>query len=282
MFQIIDGSSIAQKIQIQLKEDISKIPPQKRKPNLCVILVGEDPASKIYVAQKEKACRNVGIDTTTLLQKASMTEEELCSLIKHLNEDPKVDGILVQLPLPPQISTFKVLSTIRPHKDVDGLSPYNQGLLAMNKAAQVPCTPSGVIKLLEAINFKFEGALAAVVGRSLLVGSPVSKLLTHKNCTVINIHSRTLRAWELCKQADLLVVAIGSPKLINTKWVKDGAVVIDVGIHRIDGKLCGDVDFEEVKEQTSWITPVPKGVGPMTIACLLLNCFKAYQENSIV
>lgn len=280
MFRIIDGSSVAQHLQSQLRNNIVKFTSQgHRKPYLAVVLIGDDPASKIYVQHKEKACREVGIDSVTIHREANTTQSELSQLIQQLNTDPKVDGILVQLPLPKHIDSFKIISLIEPTKDVDGLSPTNQGLLVMNKPAHVPCTPSGVIKLLESIEFKFESALAAVVGRSLLVGSPVAKLLMHRNATVINIHSRTKNAWELTKQADLLVVAAGKAKFIDTKWIKEGAVVIDVGIHRVDGKLCGDVDFEAVKEKTSWITPVPKGVGPMTIACLLLNCFNAYTQK---
>lgn len=277
MSQIIDGSSVAKNLQNQLKNQITQFTNQgHRKPYLAVVLVGDDPASKIYVQHKEKACREVGIDSVTVHKDANSTQVDISKLIMQLNEDPKVDGILVQLPLPKHIDSFKIISLIDPNKDVDGLSPTNQGLLVMNKPAQIPCTPSGVIKLLESIEFRFEGALAAVVGRSLLVGSPLAKLLMHRNATVINIHSRTKNPWELTKQADLLIAAVGSPRLINTKWVKEGAVIIDVGIHRIDGKLCGDVDFEAVKAKCSWITPVPKGVGPMTIACLLLNCFNAY------
>lgn len=277
MFQIIDGSSIAQKLQSNLKNNIQKYTDQKhRKPYLAVVLVGEDPASKIYVSHKEKAAHHVGMDSVTLHKPAHTSQEDLMRLIEQLNIDPMVDGILVQLPLPKHIDQFKIISSIEPNKDVDGLTPTNQGLLVMNKAAHVPCTPSGIIKLLEEIHFKFDSSLAAVIGRSVLVGSPVAKLLTHKNATVINIHSHTKHAWELTKQADLIVAAAGSPRLIDSKWIKDGAVVVDVGIHRVDGKLCGDVDFDSVKEKTSWITPVPKGVGPMTIACLLLNCFNSY------
>ena len=277
MFQIIDGSSVANTLQNQLKNDIFKFTSQGlRRPYLAVVLVGDDPASKIYVQHKEKACKDVGIDSTTLHRDAKTTQNELSELIMQLNADPKVDGILVQLPLPKHIDSFKIISLIDSTKDVDGLSPINQGLLLMNKPAHVPCTPSGVIKLLESIHFKFEGALAAVVGRSVLVGSPVAKLLMHRNATVIHIHSRSKEPWNLTKQADVLVVAAGKAKMIDAKWIKEGAVVIDVGMHRIDGKLCGDVNFDAVKEKTSFITPVPKGVGPMTIACLLLNCFNAY------
>lgn len=277
MFQLIDGSLIAQKLQSELKSKIQNIESERRrKPYLSVILVGDNPASKIYVQNKQKACEAVGIHSLTLHKSAEITEGELSHLIEQLNEDPMVDGILLQLPLPSHIDSFKILSKIDPLKDVDGLTPYNQGLLTMNKPCHIPCTPSGIIKMLEFINFKFQGSLAAVLGRSLLVGSPVAKLLSHHNATVINIHSKTKSPWELTKQADLLIAAVGSPKLVDAKWIKEGAVVIDVGIHRIDNKLCGDVNFDAVKEKTSWITPVPKGVGPMTIACLLINCYNAY------
>lgn len=277
MFQIIDGSAIAQDIQARLKVEISSL--SGRKPYLAVVLVGEDPASKIYVSHKEKACRDVGIESETIHRNAEISEKELCALIDSLNENPKVDGILVQLPLPSHINSFNIISRILVRKDIDGLTPLNQGLLVANKAIHVPCTPSGIMKILEAIKFPLEGSLAAVVGRSLLVGSPISKLLTHSNATVINIHSRTKKAWELTRQADLVVAAVGKAKMLDAKWIKEGAVVIDVGIHRVDGKLCGDVDFESVKAKSSWITPVPKGVGPMTIACLLLNCFEAYKQK---
>jgi methylenetetrahydrofolate dehydrogenase (NADP+)/methenyltetrahydrofolate cyclohydrolase len=280
MYQTIDGHFLAQNIQNQLKNSIQKYEDKKlRRPYLAVVLIGDNPASKIYVQNKQKACEDVGIHSLAVHKEANTSEDELCKLIEKLNDDPMVDGILLQLPLPSHIDSFKILSKIDMHKDVDGLSPMNQGLLMLNKSAHVPCTPSGIIKMLESISFKFEGSLAAVVGRSILVGSPVAKLLSHKNATVINIHSRTKNPWELTKQADLLIAAVGSPKLISPKWVKEGAVIIDVGIHRIDGKLCGDVDFEAVKEKTSWITPVPKGVGPMTIACLLVNCFNAYKQK---
>ncbi len=277
MAQLIDGSRIAKDLQDQLAQTIlAHTNLGRRRPFLTVVLVGEDPASQIYVRHKEKACHSVGIDSETIHKPASISEQDLVALITQLNADPSVDGILVQLPLPKHIHSFNVISAINPSKDVDGLHPYNQGLLAMNKARHVPCTPSGIMKLLEAIDFKFEGKIAAVIGRSILVGSPVARLLLHRNTTVIHIHSKTPSPWALARQADLLVVAVGSAKLIDAKWVREGAVVIDVGIHRIDDKLCGDVDFDAVKDQASWITPVPKGVGPMTIACLLLNCFNAY------
>ncbi len=280
--QIIDGSRLAKDLQHDLQQRIEALINQgKRRPCLKVILVGDDPASRIYVQHKEKACQNVGIDSETLHLPASTSEAAVLALVKDLNKDTSVDGILIQLPLPSHIHMFRILSTINPDKDVDGLSPHNQGLLALNKAKHVPCTPLGIIKMLEAIDFQFEGKVAAVVGRSVLVGSPIAKLLQHRNATVLNLHSKTKVPWIWTRQADLLVVAAGSRHLVDEKWVQDGAVVIDVGMHRgADGKLSGDVNFEAVQNKASWITPVPKGVGPMTIACLLLNCFNAYSHTT--
>lgn len=280
-FQLIEGTKIGKEIRTGLKKDIEGLPSSfPRKPCLAVVLVGEDPASRIYVEHKKKACSEVGILSKSFEKPETISEEDLCNLIFDLNADENVDGILVQLPLPSHINSFKILSSIDPAKDVDGLTPTNQGLLAMNKEPyHVPCTPRGIVKLLEKIDFAFQGSLAVVLGRSLLVGAPVSKLLLQKNATLIHMHSKTREPQKLTQQADLLVVAVGSPQLIGPEWVKEGAVVIDVGIHRKDGKLCGDVDFENVKDRCSWITPVPGGVGPMTIACLLLNCFEAYKRR---
>ena len=278
MFRIIDGSSVAKDIRASIRQEILSLG-KKRKPHLAVILVGDDGPSKIYVQNKGKACEDVGIHSETIHKPGDTSEADLLTLIDRLNEDPGVDGILVQLPLPKHMDTFKVTSRINPNKDVDGLTPINQGLLVMNKAIHVPCTPKGIIKLLESIEFPFEGALAAVIGRSQLVGAPVAKLLTHKNATVINIHSRTKEAWKLTRQADLVIAAIGKAKMIDESWIKEGAVVIDVGIHRIEGKMCGDVDFDSAKSKASWMTPVPGGVGPMTIACLLVNCLDAYKRS---
>lgn len=279
MTKIIDGKSIAGDIRSDLRSVVQRYTAQnQRVPYLSVILVGNDPASKIYVGHKEKACKDVGIQTKTWHLDAQTEEQELLNLIQSLNQDDQVDGILLQLPLPAQINKTKAISSIHPLKDVDGLTPVNQGLLSLGLPSLTPCTPMGIMKLIQSTQRNPEGLVAAVIGRSPLVGSPVSKLLTHANATVLTIHSRSSRPEKLCKQADIVIAAAGVHKLVTSDWIKPGAVVIDVGIHRdASGKLAGDVDFDAVSPLTSHITPVPGGVGPMTIACLLANCIKAYE-----
>lgn len=278
---IIDGKNIANKIQEEIKNKTSSLVTSgNRPPKLAVVLVGEDPASQVYVAFKEKACKKVGFASETYRVRENKTTEDVCGIVASLNADKEVDGILVQLPLPQQIDSKKVIAEIDPLKDVDGLTVLNQGFLALNQIGHRPCTPLGVLHMIEHIDFDLEGKLCAVIGRSNLVGSPLAKMLTHKNATVINIHSRTSNPKELVRQCDLVVVAAGKKNLVDETWIKNGAVVIDVGIHRDENnKLVGDVLFEQVKEKAASISPVPGGVGPMTIACLLSNCLSAYQQS---
>ncbi len=281
MSRLIDGKKLARETQEWLAKEIIEQTKNRRRPFLAVLLVGENPASKIYVSHKEKACHEAHIDSETIHLPEKTSEAEVLKAIHAFNQDPNVDGILVQMPLPSHINSFNIISAISPAKDVDGLTPHNQGLLAMNQPCHVPCTPKGVMALLKSIRCETKGKIAAVIGRSVLVGSPMAKLLLHSNATVVHIHSHTKNPWELTNQADILVAAAGIPKLVDEHWIKEGAVVIDVGIHRLEGKgLCGDVDFEKVKDKVSWISPVPGGVGPMTIASLLGNCYEAWQNSS--
>lgn len=266
--QIIDGKKLADEIKANLKQEISKL---NEKPGLAAILVGNDPASELYVSSKHKACEEVGIYSEVHKIPASTNEKELIDLIKKLNSDKKIHGILLQLPLPKQFDEQKIIDTICPKKDVDGLTTWNMGRLFIGLDAFIPATPKGVIKLIESTGINFEGKTAVVIGRSNLVGKPVSFLLQQKNCTVTMCHSKTANLSEETKRADILVVAVGKPNLITADMVKKGAVIIDVGINRIEKKIMGDVDFENVKEIAAHITPVPGGVGPVTVACLLEN-----------
>ncbi|MBP6217786.1 MAG: bifunctional 5,10-methylenetetrahydrofolate dehydrogenase/5,10-methenyltetrahydrofolate cyclohydrolase [Oligoflexales bacterium] len=282
--QWIDGKKLAETRNHNLKNLVQVYLSQKRRrPCLAVILVGNNPASESYVKNKEKACATVGIESKAFKLKETTTHSELVNLIEILNADALVDGILLQLPLPDHLKSFEIIEKILPAKDVDGLTAKNQGLLCVQQDAFIPCTPLGVLHLLESISFDLSGKIAAVVGRSQLVGSPLVRLLTKKDATVIQIHSKSVKPWQWCSQADVLVVAAGVPHLVDEKWIKEGAVVIDVGIHRLpDGTLCGDVQqTEEVHKKVLWITPVPGGVGPMTINSLLTNCMKAYERNVI-
>ena len=273
--EIVYGSELSKELKENLAKEISLL--KGRKPCLSVILVGNDPASVSYVRGKNKALHEVGMDCRQIDLPENTSEEDLLKLIDKLNADKMIDGILVQLPLPDHINQKKVLQTIDPEKDVDGLHVINSGKLFMGEDGFVPCTPLGIIKLLERMKCKIEGKEVVVVGRSNLVGLPVARLLTMKNATVTICHSRTKNLEEVCKRADILVVAIGKARYINHNFVKDGAYVIDVGVNRVDGKLCGDVDFDDVKDICTAITPVPKGVGPMTITMLLYNTLKAYK-----
>jgi methylenetetrahydrofolate dehydrogenase (NADP+)/methenyltetrahydrofolate cyclohydrolase len=240
-----------------------------------VVLVGENPASKVYVGQKEKKCKEVGFNSFLHKLPASTTEEELLKLIDTLNNDRAIDGILVQLPLPEQINTDKVLMAIAPSKDVDGFHPVNMGNLVTGLPAVHPCTPKGIMYILDAYNIDIEGKHAVVVGRSNIVGKPIAHLLLDRNATVTICHSRTKDLAAIVRQADIVVAAVGRPRMITASMVKEGAVVIDVGINRLEDGLVGDVDFEGVAEVASWITPVPGGVGPLTIAMLLQNALEA-------
>ena len=280
--EIIYGSELSQKIKEELKQEIEKLQKEgKQLPVLSVILVGDNPASQSYVKSKANACASIGMENRTICMPGSTTQQELLEEVKRQNEDPEVDGILVQLPLPSHLDEVSVIDAISPDKDVDGLHPVNAGKLLTGRDGFVPCTPLGVMEMLASIGYTdLSGLNAVVIGRSNLVGKPLSLLLQKQNATVMMAHSRTAHLKELCQQADILIAAIGKPKKITADYIKEGAVVIDVGINRMeDGKLCGDVDFEAVKEKTKAITPVPKGVGPMTVCMLLKNTLKAYKEH---
>lgn len=278
--KLIDGKRIAQEIRDELKKEIDLL--EGRKPGLAFILVGEDPASQAYVRMKKKGCLETGIHSETLELPASVSEEVLLGHIKALNEDEKIDGILVQQPLPSHISESKVVQAVIPEKDVDGFHPMNIGkLLLGEEGGFAACTPLGVMQLLERSNIDPTGKHVVIVGRSNIVGKPLAALLVQKkpyaNATVTLAHSRTENLAEVCLAADILVAAIGKAHFIQSNMVKPGAVVIDVGINRVDKKLVGDVDFEAIKEKCSAITPVPGGVGPMTIAMLLSNTYLSYK-----
>ena len=275
--QIISGKLLSQELKDNMKEQLLSFESKyDRVPHLVVILVGNNPSSISYVTGKEKACNYVGIKNTTIRLDENVTEEELLELIYKLNNDDLVDGILVQLPLPKHIHEEKVIEAISVEKDVDGFHPQNVANLWLKKKCMYPCTPKGIIKLLEKANVEIAGKNAVVIGRSNIVGLPISKLLLDKNATVTICHSKTKDLKAVTKNADILIVAIGKAKFVNGDMVKDGAVVIDVGVNRgEDGKLCGDCDFDSVSLKASYITPVPGGVGPMTIAMLMNNIVKA-------
>ena len=273
MYQIIDGKKISQEIKEELKEKVAAMKEQGRTFTLAVIQVGDDPASSVYVGNKKKACAYIGIESLSYELPKETTQEELLELVEELNGNSAVGGILVQLPLPEHIDEDKVLLAIDPRKDVDGFHPVNVGNLSIGRPGFVSCTPAGVIQLLKRSGIEIEGKECVVLGRSNIVGKPMAMLLLRENGTVTVCHSRTRNVKEITKRADILVVAVGKPKFVDESFVKEGAVVIDVGIHRNEGgKLCGDVDFDRVAPHTSAITPVPGGVGPMTIAMLMQNC----------
>ena len=276
---IISGKELSTKLKAEMAGLVATFPEKYgRVPHLVVILVGDDPASVSYVTGKAKASEVVGIRNTTIRKSETVTEDELLSLIRQLNEDDSVDGILVQLPLPKHISEAKVIETISKEKDVDGFHPLNVAALWQKQPCTVACTPKGIIKLLKAAGVTIQGKRAVVIGRSNIVGLPVSKLLLDENATVTIAHSRTANLPELTRQAEILVVAIGRPKFVTADMVSKGTVVIDVGVNRDPetGKLCGDVDFAGVEPKASVITPVPGGVGPMTICCLMENTIECF------
>lgn len=273
MANIIDGKLISDQIKQELKEKVNQLKKQNLAIKLAVIQVGNDPASSVYVSNKKKACAFVGIDSISYELSSDTTEEELLELIYELNESSSVNGILVQLPLPKSISEERILLAIDPKKDVDGFHPYNVGSMCIGRTTYLPCTPAGVIQLLKRSHIDIEGKDCVILGRSNIVGKPMSLLMLQENATVTICHSKTKNLKEVCKKADILIVAIGKPKMITAEYVKEDAVVIDVGIHRDENnKLCGDVDFDSVFASCQAITPVPGGVGPMTIAMLLQNC----------
>ena len=273
MTQIIDGKKISKEIKDELKEKVSALAAEGIEKCLAVIQVGADPASSVYVNNKKKACEYIGIRSLAYELPAETTEEELLELIRELNGRADVDGMIVQLPLPAQINEERVLLAIDPAKDVDGFHPVSVGNLSIGRPGFVSCTPAGIIQLLKRSGIEISGKECVVIGRSNIVGKPMGMLLLRENGTVTICHSRTKDLRQVCKRADILVVAIGKPLFIDETYVKEGAVVIDVGIHRDENnKLCSDVDFERVAPHCSAITPVPGGVGPMTIAMLMSNC----------
>lgn len=273
MYKIIDGKMISTQIKDECKARVSKYKEQGTEICLAVIQVGNDPASSVYVNNKKKACEYIGIRSLSFELPEETTQEELITLIKKLNDDSSVNGILVQLPVPKHIDENVIISTISPKKDVDGFHTQSVGALCIGQPGYVSCTPAGVIELLKRSEISIEGKECVVIGRSNIVGKPMSILMLRENATVTIAHSRTKDLKEICKRADILIVAIGKPEMITSEYIKEGAVVIDVGIHRKEGKkLCGDVLFDDVAPHCSAITPVPGGVGPMTIAMLMKNC----------
>lgn len=278
MAKIIDGKLISQQIKDELKEKISAYKKQGIEITLAVMKVGNDPASAVYVRNKEKACEYVGIHSRTLALPEETTEEELLETVKQLNEDTAVNGILVQLPLPKHIDESKILLAIDSRKDVDGFHPVNVGKMVIGEDTFLPCTPAGIIEMLKRSDIEISGKECVVIGRSNIVGKPMAMLLLKENGTVTITHSRTKDLKEVAKRADILVAAIGKAKYVTSDFVKEGAVVIDVGMDRDEnGKLCGDVDFDDVSQIASAITPVPGGVGPMTVTMLMVNCLRSVE-----
>ena len=277
--EIIDGKLTSSTIKDELKERVEELKKQGKTGSLAVIQVGNDPASSIYVKNKKKACEYIGIGSVSYELSENTTKEKLLDTIDELNKRKDIIGILVQLPLPKHIDEDEVIKAISPKKDVDGFHVENVGSLVVGEDAFVSCTPAGVIELLKRYNVDIAGKECVVIGRSNIVGKPMALLMLRENATVTICHSKTKDLKEVCKRADILIVAIGKPKFINDEYIKDGAVVIDVGIHRDENnKMCGDVDFDAVKDKVSKITPVPGGVGPMTIAMLMKNCVKAIER----
>jgi methylenetetrahydrofolate dehydrogenase (NADP+)/methenyltetrahydrofolate cyclohydrolase len=278
---MIDGKAVAAAVRERVKVDVAAYEQEAgRVPALATVLVGDDPASEIYVRNKRRTCEEVGMRSVHHGPEAAIKQEELLDLVRELGEDPDIDGILVQLPLPAHIDPDAVVGAIDPLKDVDGLTPVNAGLLAHGTPALVPCTPAGVMELLSHEGVDLEGAEAVVVGRSKLVGIPVARLLVDADATVTICHSRTRDLEATCRRADVLVAAVGVPRLLGAEAVKPGAVVIDVGMNRLEDGLCGDVDYEAAAEVAAAITPVPGGVGPMTIAMLLANTLQAARSRT--
>lgn len=274
--KIIDGRLVAKNIREGLKAEVEKLKEEGIEPGLAVVLAGENPASMIYVKNKGEACRSAGIYSEEHRVPDSIEESALLELISRLNMDSRINGILVQLPLPSHINKNKILKAISPDKDVDGFHEINMGRLLTGQEGLVPCTPFGIIKLIEHYNIPVDGKFAVIVGRSNIVGKPVAMMLLQKNATIAICHSRTANIREICTMGDIVIAAAGRPGMITGDMIKEGAVVIDVGINRLEsGKLTGDVDYESASKRAGWITPVPGGVGPMTIAMLLYNTVKA-------
>jgi methylenetetrahydrofolate dehydrogenase (NADP+)/methenyltetrahydrofolate cyclohydrolase len=283
--RIMDGKEVAASIREKLKAKVEQIIASgRRKPGLSVVLIGDNPASAVYVKNKIKACGDVGIESTLQHFKADVSEKEVLDCIQQLNDSAAVDGILVQLPLPPHLNTQKVLHAVKPDKDVDGLHPHNLGLLLEGRPGLRPCTPSGVMVMLEHYGVPLDGCRAVVIGRSNLVGKPLALMLIEKHATVTVCHSKTKELEKVCRDADLVIAAVGREQMVRASWIKPRAVVVDVGINKqttADGQsqLVGDVDFEDVSKVASLVTPVPGGVGPMTIAMLLSNTLTAYEQH---
>ncbi len=276
----IKGKEISEEIRKGLKEEVAKLIEQGIKPGLAVILVGNNPASRTYVSSKQKSCQDIGMESILVEFEEDIDEETLLEKIKQLNEDENIHGILVQLPLPAHISEAKVIETISPEKDVDGFHPENIGKMMTGQDTFLPCTPFGIMEMLKYMGIDVEGKHAVILGRSNIVGKPVGQLLLNENATVTYCHSRTRDLRSFTTKADILIAAVGKAKMVKADDVQDGAIVIDVGINRDeDGKLCGDVDFEEVQHKASYITPVPGGVGPMTITMLLYNTIKSAKKR---
>ncbi|MCF2641378.1 bifunctional methylenetetrahydrofolate dehydrogenase/methenyltetrahydrofolate cyclohydrolase FolD [Roseburia hominis] len=279
MAERIDGKKISAEIKEELKTEVAALKEQGKEAALAVIQVGADPASSVYVRNKKKACEYIGIKSLSYELSETSTEQELLDLIEQLNKDDAVNGILVQLPLPEHMDEDKVIKAISPQKDVDGFHPQNVGALVIGQEGFVSCTPAGIIQLLKRSGIEIEGKNCVVVGRSNIVGKPMALLMLRENATVTVTHSKTRNLKEICKEADILIVAIGKKEFITKEYVKEGAVVIDVGIHRDENnKLSGDVKFDEVEPIASAITPVPGGVGPMTIAMLMNNCVSTMRK----
>jgi methylenetetrahydrofolate dehydrogenase (NADP+)/methenyltetrahydrofolate cyclohydrolase len=279
---VISGKELATIRRNKMKEDVLEFAKKyDRLPHLVVILVGDNPASVSYVTGKGKACEEIGIKNTTIKKPENITEKELLEIIDELNNDSTVDGILVQLPLPKHINPDLVINSITPAKDVDGFHPFNVASLYLKQPGIVSCTPKGIIEVLDFANIQIEGKHAVVIGRSNIVGMPVSKLLLDRNATVTICHSRTKNLAEITKTADIIIAAVGKAKFVKADMVRDGAVVIDVGVNRDEttGKLCGDVDFKDVEPKASYITKVPGGIGPMTITCLMENTLECYLKH---
>jgi len=280
MYKLIDGKEISAAVKERVKNEVAILNSKGISVGLAVIIVGEDPASKIYVANKKKACEQLGIRSMEYALDADTTEEELLELINTLNEEKSVNGILCQLPLPKHLDEKIIINAISPEKDVDAFHPHNVGRIMIGDYDFVPCTPAGIMEMLKYEGIEVEGKTCVVIGRSNIVGKPMGMLLLHKNGTVTICHSRTKNLLEICREADILVAPVGKAEFVTADMVKEGAVVIDVGMNRIDGRLCGDVDFENVKEKASAITPVPGGVGPMTIAMLMQNTLTAAKRQN--
>ncbi|MFA7075398.1 MAG: bifunctional methylenetetrahydrofolate dehydrogenase/methenyltetrahydrofolate cyclohydrolase FolD [Candidatus Izemoplasmatales bacterium] len=279
MGKILDGSALAKKIRARVKIETEELVKKYNiQPHLVVVLVGADPASETYVKFKEKACVQVGIKSTVINKPGDISENDLLTVINDLNKDKEVHGILLQLPIPKHINSERIINAINPKKDVDGFADENVAKLSKNQDSLVPCTPLGIIRMIEEYNIKTQGEHCVIIGRSQIVGKPMAQLMLQKNSTVTICHSKTKNIKEITKQADILIAAVGKPHMIDETYVKDGAVVIDVGVSRVNGKIYGDVVFEKVEPISSYITPMPGGTGPMTIACLLENTLKCYLD----